>query len=362
MKNSDIARMSSLSFYSEALRLKLGHEISPRMAIIHPTNRCNHNCTGCEYANIHKRSPEFEAGSLRIIDESWLAAEIESTRLLGLINEIADLGTTSILFSGGGEPTLHPSFDKALEEAKKRGLLIGIFTNGTAVNQQLAEVIAQNATFIRVSIDASTAETYAAIRQVSLSAFNQLKSAVGRLVAAKAHSGSKLQIGLKFLIRPCNLEEIISFVGLAKELGVESVQYKPIRNTTKDKELNSKEVQTAQKLIEHARSAHPDIKVQGGVSTEIRVKVPCWITPLRVVVSAEGDIHLCNYFNHRRQTHTFSNISHSLLKDIWFSDAHRQALANIKLSECELYDCRFHKLNVELSDLVENHRDQLDFV
>lgn len=348
MQNNDIARMSPLSFYSEALRLKLGHKISPRMAIIHPTNRCNHNCTGCEYANVHKKR----------------SSEIEGSRLLKLINEIADLGTASILFSGGGEPTLHPSFGKVLEEAKKRRLLIGIFTNGSAINQQLAEVIAQNATFIRISVDASTTATYVAIRRIDSSAFDQLKSAVRRIVAAKDRLDSNLQIGLKFLVRPCNTGEIISFVSLANELGVESVQYKPIRNA--DEDLNPEQAQTSQRFIEQVkeqtRNVCPGIKVEGGVSAEIKVRVPCWITPLRVVVSAEGDVYLCNYFNHRRQTHTFGNINEKSLRDIWFSDAHRQALVGIRISECELYDCRFHELNAELLSLVEKCRHQLDFV
>jgi len=344
MQNRDITRMSSLSSYSGALRLRLGHEISPRMAIIHPTNQCNHNCVGCEYANIHITKP----------------AEIESTRLLKLINEVANLGATSILFSGGGEPTMHKSFTKCLVEAKRRGLLIGIFTNGTTINQQLAEVIIQNATFVRVSVDASTAKTYSSIRRVDISVFDQLKSAVGKLVATKNQQNSKLEISLKFLVRPCNIKEIPSFVELAKELGVKSVQYKLLRNEVE--EPNLEQIQTAQKLIEQARNVCSDIKVQGRISSEIKVKTPCWITPLRVVISAEGDVHLCNYFNHRRQTHTFGNINHSLLKDVWFSDVHRQAMANIKLPECKLYDCRFHKLNTELLDLVENYRDQLDFI
>lgn len=361
MQNNDVARMSPLSFYSEALSLKLGHKISPRMAIIHPTNRCNHNCTGCEYANVHAvKSPEFEQGSLRLIDNSWVQLEIGSTRLLKLVDEIADLGAASILFSGGGEPTMHESFAPTIEKAKQRKLLVSIFSNGTFIDQELAECIAQNATFIRISVDAATAETYAAIRRISPSVFDKLKLRIKMLIEAKNRLGSKLEVGLKFLVRPCNIGEILSFVTLANKLEVESVQYKPLRNAAE--EPNLEQIQTAQKLIEQARGLCPDIKVQGGMSPEIKVLTRCWISPLRVVISAEGDVHLCNYFNHRRQTHTFGNINHSSLKNIWFSDAHRQALANIKVPECEFYDCRFHKLNVELLDLVENHREQLDFV
>ena len=91
--------------------------------------------------------------------------------------------------------------------------------------------------------------------------------------------------------------------------------------------------------------------------------VPCFLTPLRVVVDGRGDVVLCNYFNHRRQAHTIGNINTDNLKDIWFGKQHRQALKRgIDPSGCAYFDCRFHQLNKELAQIVNHDRKYYDFV
>jgi|GEM_PF-1902173 radical SAM protein with 4Fe4S-binding SPASM domain len=344
MKRKDIGDMSELSLYSEAQTLRLGRAISPRMAIIHPTNRCNHACTGCEYANVHTSLP----------------AEFQEDELLELVDDVADLGVFSVLFSGGGEPSLNRYFGAALERAYQRKLTCGIFSNGAGIDDALAKTIAATATFIRISVDASTPKTFASIRRVHLNSFGQTKANITKLIQAKAETGSEVEIGLKFLVRDSNVHEIISFVEFASELGVSNVQFKPLRN--EPEEPSGTDLGRALGFITRAKSLYPDVKIGGGVSQSICVETPCWITPLRVVVSAEGDVHLCNYFNHRRDTHTIGNIKDTPLCDIWFSEAHKQALANIDNKQCGLYDCRFHQLNTELLSLAESHRSQLDLI
>ena len=344
MDTSEISSAFHLSLYSEALNLHRGAEISPRMAIIHPTNRCNHKCIGCEYASVHRN-----------------AEMLSSDRFLGLIDEVSKLGAASILFSGGGEPTLHPDFGRALEKVRQNQMLAGIFSNGAGVDQELAECIAQNAAFIRISVDAATAESYAAIRRVSQSQFERTLLAVKDLLAAKDRLGSEVQIGLKYLVRRTNIDEIAAFVNLAERLGVRSVQFKPLRGGPE--EPSKEEMRQARQVIEEAKKKHSGFSIRGGMpNKQIRISASCWISPLRIVVSADGGVHLCNYFHHRRVTHTFGNIYRKPLTDIWFSDAHRQALNCIETSECQRYDCRFHKLNPKLLDLVQNHRKTLDFV
>ena len=346
MEREDVTRVAWMSLYPEALRLKLGNAIPPQMALVHPTNRCNHNCVGCEYARVHTRD----------------AAELDEGRMLTLIDEIADLGAVSILFTGGGEPMMHRGFCAAVEKAKGRGLSIGVFTDGAFLFRRQSECLARNASFVRISIDATSAATFASVRGVRPSQFQHVKRAVKELAAAKRGVGSRLQIGLKFLVRPSNIHEIPSFPELAKELGAESVQYKLLRNGPD--EPDAEQVARARALIETATNSCPEgVRVSGALPRkEIVVDTPCWLSPLRVVVSAEGDVHICNYFSHRRETHTFGNIYRQRLSDIWFGDAHRRSLASIDSSQCRLYDCRFHALNGRLADLTANHREQLDFL
>jgi len=319
--------------YFKALDLKLGKKISPVMAIIHPTNRCNHRCPGCEYANILGK------------------ASIEN--ICDVIDQLTELGIVSVLFTGGGEPTLHPSFANALLRAKENNLSIGIFSNGTTLNGPLCDIIADNADFIRISIDAATKETFQGVRGVP---GKNLESVRKGIVSLLSKRDDKPEVGLKFLIRKTNLHEIIPFGEFGKSLGVDSIQFKPIRQSEVD--LDEGETEAAISMIDELKARYPGF-VQGGIKP-IKATVPCWITPLRVLIDAEGKVFLCNYFNHRRDSHCIGSLGQKRLTDIWFSKRHIEALKNIRPEECCLFDCRFHSLNAELQELVKQR--SFDFV
>lgn len=321
------------TLYFKGLDLELGKKIAPVMAVIHPTNRCNHHCIGCEYTNV------LGTASL---------AEI-----CDVIAQVTELGVISVLFTGGGEPTLHPDFTDALPIAKKNNLSVGVFSNGSTLNGPLCDGIVRYVDFIRISIDAATRETYQVVRGVPGDRFDAVREGLCSLLSKRT---DKPKIGLKFLIRKTNLHEIGPFVELARDLGVDNVQFKPIRQSTVD--LDEVEVRTAISQLDELKARYPGF-IRGGIKP-IMPRVPCWITPLRVLVDAEGKVFLCNYFNHRRDSHFIGSLDRERLTSIWFGRRHREALRTIRPEECSLFDCRFHDLNADLQELVMKR--QYDFV
>src|SRR5882757_4058958 len=88
----------------------------PVMAHIIPIRRCNLACTYCnEYDDFSKP----------------VTPEIMFERL----DQLADLGTTIITFSGG-EPLLHPDLDRLISHIRHRGILAGMITNGYLLTAQ----------------------------------------------------------------------------------------------------------------------------------------------------------------------------------------------------------------------------------
>jgi MoaA/NifB/PqqE/SkfB family radical SAM enzyme len=95
-----------------------GGLIAPINIEISPTGRCNAACDWCFY----RQNPEKIKGLDKIdIDESTL----ERT-----IREFHKFGVRSISWTGGGEPTLHPSFYKFSTLAYEERIKQGMFTNG----------------------------------------------------------------------------------------------------------------------------------------------------------------------------------------------------------------------------------------
>ena len=91
--------------------------VSPINVEISPSGICNANCPKCFYSQkswaLPGRDKEF----------------FEENRMKDLIKELSDMGVKSISYTGGGEPTLHPSFPKFVKWANMAGLEQGLFTN-----------------------------------------------------------------------------------------------------------------------------------------------------------------------------------------------------------------------------------------
>lgn len=111
-----LARHSNLGKYFE------GEFVSPINVEISPSGKCQAACDFCFYRQ--------EGKSLNGLDKVLF----EEDRMKSLIDEFAEMGVKSISWTGGGEPSMHPSFGKFVDWTHKSGLKQGLFTNGLIVN------------------------------------------------------------------------------------------------------------------------------------------------------------------------------------------------------------------------------------
>jgi len=88
-----------------------GNPINPILVEIAPTGYCNASCPWCFFKS--------KLGSERI----------DTQTMLRTLSELAVAGAKAINWTGGGEPTLHPDFEKFVERAAQVGLKQGLFTN-----------------------------------------------------------------------------------------------------------------------------------------------------------------------------------------------------------------------------------------
>jgi Radical SAM superfamily len=84
-------------------------------------------------------------------------------RLEELARELVTAGVRAVILIGGGEPLAHPGTKRALEVLGPAGLGIGLVTNGTQLHRH-AELLAEHASWVRVSMDAATSPTYQQFR------------------------------------------------------------------------------------------------------------------------------------------------------------------------------------------------------
>lgn len=90
------------------------------------TERCNNKCIHC-YINQQEN------------DSFLKAKELSTSRLKEIINEAADLGCMKIKFTGG-EPLLRNDFKELYLYTRKKGIKVTLFTNGTLIDEEMAEL------------------------------------------------------------------------------------------------------------------------------------------------------------------------------------------------------------------------------
>jgi radical SAM protein with 4Fe4S-binding SPASM domain len=331
-----------LAQYDRAKKAYSGEIPNPRMAIIYPTYNCNSTCIGCEYENINNKKN----------------INLDITALIRLLGELREAGVDSVEFSGGGEPSLYPYLGQAILACKSLGMSVGILTNGVNIKGKLGKILAGETSYIRISLSAATEETYRKIYRQDTNGFRSVLKNIRKLVSDRDASGSGLLISVKFLVSEYNKHEIAKAFDLSKELGVDSLQFKTLRQSAH--EVSIENIQQLSSQIADLKN-NPALKVIGSVEKE-HIRNRCRLTPLQTTISPTGDVYLCNYFLRRMDRHCIGNIMEDTFCDIWNSDRHIRAISDIRPGECNLYDCRFIRYSKIIEPIIKDTKNQLDFI
>ena len=112
----------------------------------------------------------------------------------------------------GGEITILPDRDSLLDAVK--GIPTAILSNGAIYNERIAEKICEPGSYLFLSLDAGTRETFRRVKGVDL--FDQV---VANLRRYRDKGGN---VELKYIVIPENLDDadLTGFVGLCADLGV----------------------------------------------------------------------------------------------------------------------------------------------
>lgn len=184
------------------------------------TQRCTGNCRFC-YSRKYAFSPLYHD------------AEIPADIFEGILEELAERGTRSIRFTGGGEPLLHPQIKKILPMPKRFGLRSCIITNGDLLDEEISELLVANIDHIRVSINAAQNDTRkllhtSKVRANNLSEiFQQIRYMV-QFRAAVWSSQKRPLICTTYLLVPENVDEIYLAAQLMRQCRADSISFRPI--------------------------------------------------------------------------------------------------------------------------------------
>ena len=133
--------------FSSGLHSRAVARRAPVNGTIEVTRRCPLNCLHC-YNNL-------PAG-----DRNARSSELTFDEHCRILDEISNAGCLWLLFTGG-EIFVRDDFLEIYTYAKKKGLIVSLFTNGTLIDEHVADTLAEWRPFsIEISIYGRTKETY----------------------------------------------------------------------------------------------------------------------------------------------------------------------------------------------------------
>ncbi len=188
--------------FSADLHKRQHGERVPLQVSIEVTRRCPLECLHC-YNNLPMG--DMEARQREMTKE-------EHFRVL---DELVEMGCFWILYTGG-EIFARKDFLEIYTYAKKKGFLITLFTNGTLINEQIADYLAEWPPFaIEITLYGRTRETYEALTMIPGSYDRCLRGV--RLLKERG-----LPLKLKTVATSINKHEVVAMRQFAEEeLGVE---------------------------------------------------------------------------------------------------------------------------------------------
>ncbi|MEO3973675.1 radical SAM protein [Streptomyces sp. CAU 1734] len=342
-----VSKLYQPSGWPRVLEAAAGKRSSgPLVVDLDPTTFCDLAC------------PECISGKL--LNQGRFTPE----RLAELADELIQMSVRGVVLIGGGEPLAHRGTRKVLRMLGEAGVAIGVVTNGTMIQQNLDE-LAEYASWVRVSMDAGTRETYGIFRpdRKGRSVFDKVIGNMRMLAEVK-----KGALGYSFLVMTrqqrdgtvvSNHHEVLEAAGLAKDIGCDYFETKAMFDDghhviqVADDILGSVDDQLARAEEKWADDSFEIINSSTLTSLRNRVGAvqpkeyhQCQVAELRTLITPSG-VYVCSYHRGNAQAKIGDAVTERM-QDIWLN-SDRGIIDPTR-------DCRFHcarhRSNLELEKIA----------
>lgn len=330
--------------------------IYPIYLEVSPVGACNHRCTFCAVDYIGYKTV-------------MLNADIFSKRL----KELGKLGIKSIMYAGEGEPLLHKKIHEIVSETKKNNIDVSFTTNATVVSDNFLNVL-NDVSWIKVSLNAGSAETYSKIHQTKEKDFYKVIDNLKKIISKKKKDNLDLVVGVQCLLLPENANEIENLIKICRnDIGLDYVVIKPysqhlfsdthiyenldyskyIALENKFENYNSDEFQVI--FRSHAMKKY--------LSNDRYDK--CYATPfVWGYIMADGSVYGCSAYL-LEDKFNYGNINQLPFKMIWEGKRREKSYYYVKnelnISECRK-NCRMDEVNRYLHSVINQSVPHLNFI
>ncbi|OQX06256.1 MAG: radical SAM protein [Desulfobulbaceae bacterium A2] len=332
-----------------------GDNIAPVYMEISPSGACNHRCVFCGL-DFMGYKPRF------------LPTDIVRERL----SELGAMGLKSLMFAGEGEPLLHRDICAMAEHAHGCGIDLAFTTNGVLLREDKIARLLPVTQWIKVSCNAGSAATYAAIHRTKAADFDQVFHNLAAAAELRRRDALACVLGLQALLLPENRGEMVDLALRCRDLGLDYLVIKPYSQHPQGDSRRYQDIcYQAENALESALADlnTPAFHVVFRSETMQRWDEGqreyrrCLALPFWSYVDAGGNVWGCSvYLGDER--FLYGNILTQSFREIWEGARRRESLRWVEQeldpSVCRV-NCRMDKINTYLWGL-RHPPDHVNFI
>jgi radical SAM protein with 4Fe4S-binding SPASM domain len=285
----------------------------PHYLEIEPTTRCNLNCVMC-FRNSFIKNKTMKIGDMsfetfkKILDKLPFVEEID--------------------IQGMGEPFLNKDFLKMVKYAKSKGIKTMTVTNATLIGHMAEDIVESGLDLIRISFYSTKPEIYEKIMRNSK--MDKVIENIKKLNEVKKIKNSETPIiEIALAVMHDNMEDVVNFPELAKELGAKKIILGEIYGYKKPFLADNEKIK---KLLKEFEKKCKNLNLKFSIDVPKKVytydKICLWPW-VGTYITWEGEIKPCctrPYYT----DFSFGNILKENFEDIWYSDKYIEFRKSLK--------------------------------
>ena len=241
--------------------------IGPAYFHLDISNSCNMNCLYCWFHS--KTAPDGE------YTDKWKKQQIKLNTFKKLVDDLHELKTGLILFSGAGEPLTHPKIIEMVDYVKRNGIILQLFTNALLLDENYAKkFVDANLDEIYCSMSAANSNTYRKLHPSSgKNEFETIEKNIMFLSKYKKKQNKiKPQIIIIEVINSLNYNEALEMVDWAKKVGANAIRFQLMHNMKlKHLMLNQEEKEEFKKNLDEVQNLAKKYKIR--IQENINVQI-----------------------------------------------------------------------------------------
>lgn len=307
---------------------------------------CQQHCKFCAY-----RLEGYASNQL--FDERRM---IKTEKALEIVEDCAEIGVQAMQFTGGGEPTLHPAFEQIINKVHDLGMKFSLVSNGVRITPSLAESIVK-ASWVRISLDAATEETYTSTRRVHKIHWLKAQEAIKSIREARDRLKTDCVIGVGFVVTPDNWNETAAAAKLAKSLDADNFRISAQFSNENEKLFESfhdSAVKRCKMAESYTDSGFTVYNRFGDRLEDLTLKNPedriCGYQFFTTYIGGDLSVYRCCGYAYNERGYLGSLIDQRF-KDFWMSQERFDKQMNFDGRGCEL--CQFRRINSALAYVLE---------